>query len=180
MRATCPPISPDVVIVKVWLLSLWGYRNTNNYLKSDCIRPDSYQFTVSDLMQMLSQCVAAADEVLCRNVVSIEDHFIAYCRCREAVRSLGSCWSIAVWQRYARKCKPPVLWLYRNTLRPPLWCGLLVRIPGYRSRYPGFDFRPYQIFWEVVGLERGPFSLGRIIEEVLGRKSSGSDPENWD
>jgi hypothetical protein len=29
-------------------------------------------------------------------------------------------------------------------------------------------------FWEVVGLERGPLSLVRIIEELLEWKSSGS------
>jgi hypothetical protein len=37
--------------------------------------------------------------------------------------------------------------------------GLVVRVPGYRSRGPGFDSRRYQIFWEVVGLEWGPLSL---------------------
>jgi hypothetical protein len=36
-----------------------------------------------------------------------------------------------------------------------------------------FDSRRYQIFREVVGLERGPLSLRRTIEELLGRKSSG-------
>jgi hypothetical protein len=59
---------------------------------------------------------------------------------------------------------------------PPL-C-LVVRVPGYRSRGPGFDSRRYQIFREVVGLERGPLSLVSIIEELLGRKSSGSGLEN--
>jgi hypothetical protein len=49
-------------------------------------------------------------------------------------------------------------------------CGLVVRVPGYRSRGPGFDFRRYQIFWEIVGLERGTLSLVRIIEELLERK----------
>jgi hypothetical protein len=48
-------------------------------------------------------------------------------------------------------------------------CGLVVRVPGYRSRGPGFDSRPYQIFWEVVGLERGPLGLVRISEELLER-----------
>jgi hypothetical protein len=38
----------------------------------------------------------------------------------------------------------------------------------------GFDSRHYQIFWEVVGLERGPPSLVSTIEVVLGRKGSGS------
>jgi hypothetical protein len=46
-------------------------------------------------------------------------------------------------------------------------CGLVVRVSGYRSRGPGFDSWLYQIFWEVVGLERGPLSLVRITEELL-------------
>jgi hypothetical protein len=43
----------------------------------------------------------------------------------------------------------------------------------------GFDSRRYQIFWEVVGLERGPLSLVSI-EELLYRKVSGSGLENRD
>jgi hypothetical protein len=53
----------------------------------------------------------------------------------------------------------------------------------------GFESRPYQIFWEVAGLERGLFSLVSTAEELLGRKSSGSgleirkygsrDPSRW-
>jgi hypothetical protein len=54
--------------------------------------------------------------------------------------------------------------------RPP-------QLPGYWSRGPGFDSRRYQIFWEVVGLERGPLCLVTTIEELLGRKSSDSDLE---
>jgi hypothetical protein len=59
-------------------------------------------------------------------------------------------------------------------------CGLVVRVPGYRSRDPGFDFRLYQIFWEVVGLERGPLTISLVstIEELLGTNSSGSGLEN--
>jgi hypothetical protein len=34
----------------------------------------------------------------------------------------------------------------------------------------GFDSRHYQIFWEAVGLERGPLSLMSTIEELLERK----------
>jgi hypothetical protein len=68
-------------------------------------------------------------------------------------------------------------------------CGLVVRVPGYRSRGPGFHSRRYQIFWEVVGLERGPLSLVSTTEELLGWNSSGSglesreygrrDPSRW-
>jgi hypothetical protein len=54
----------------------------------------------------------------------------------------------------------------------------VVRVLGYRFRGPGFGSRRYQIFWEVVGLERGPLSLVSTIEELLGRKSSGSCLEN--
>jgi hypothetical protein len=53
-------------------------------------------------------------------------------------------------------------------------CDLVVRVRGYRSRGPGFDSRRYQIFWEVVGLERGPLSLVTITEKLLEWKSSGS------
>ena len=48
--------------------------------------------------------------------------------------------------------------------------GLVVGVSGYRYRGPGFDPRRYQIFWVVVGLERGPLSLVslvRSIEELL-------------
>jgi hypothetical protein len=67
--------------------------------------------------------------------------------------------------------------------------GLVVRVPGYRSRGPGFDSRSYQIFWEVVGLQRGPLSFVSAIEELIERKNSGSglesqergcmDPSRW-
>jgi hypothetical protein len=50
--------------------------------------------------------------------------------------------------------------------------GLVVRVPGYRSRDIGFDSRRYQIVSEVVDLERGPLSLVRITEELLDWKSS--------
>jgi hypothetical protein len=56
--------------------------------------------------------------------------------------------------------------------------GQVVRVPGYRSRCPGFHFRSYQIFWGVVGVERSPFSLVSTNEELLERKSSGSGLEN--
>jgi hypothetical protein len=49
-----------------------------------------------------------------------------------------------------------------------------------RSRGPGFDSRPYQIFWQVGGLERGPLSLVTTTEELLEWRSSGSGLENRD
>jgi hypothetical protein len=56
-------------------------------------------------------------------------------------------------------------------------CGLVVRVPGYRSRGPGFDSQRYQIFVEVLGLERGPLNLVRIIE-LLERKVAAPVLEN--
>jgi hypothetical protein len=38
-------------------------------------------------------------------------------------------------------------------LREDRLCGLAVRVYCYRSRGPGFDSRPYQIFWEVPPTE---------------------------
>jgi hypothetical protein len=60
--------------------------------------------------------------------------------------------------------------------RPPLWSsGQSFWLKIQRSE---FDSRRYQIFWEVVGLERGPLSLVNTTEELLGRKSSGFDLES--
>jgi hypothetical protein len=65
-------------------------------------------------------------------------------------------------------------WLHFSTRL----CGLVVRVPGYRSRGAGFDFRRYQVFWEVMGLEQGSLSLMSTIVELLGRNSSSSGLEN--
>jgi hypothetical protein len=53
------------------------------------------------------------------------------------------------------------------------FCGLVTRVPGYRTRGPGFDSRRYHIFLVVVGLERAALSLVKITEELLERNSSG-------
>jgi hypothetical protein len=74
-----------------------------------------------------------------------------------------------------------------DLFRPPLWCsGQSSWLQIQRS---GYDFRRYQIFWEVVGLARRPLSLASTAEELLGRESSGScleirdyglrDPPRW-
>jgi hypothetical protein len=46
-------------------------------------------------------------------------------------------------------------------------CALVVRVPCYRPRCPGFHSRRYQISRVVVGLEQGPLSLMKINEELL-------------
>jgi hypothetical protein len=71
--------------------------------------------------------------------------------------------------------------------RLPLWCS--GQISWLQIQRSGFDSRSYQIFWEVLGLERGPLSLVSTIEKLLWRKSNGSclesreygrrDPSRW-
>jgi hypothetical protein len=65
---------------------------------------------------------------------------------------------------------------YVEESRPTLWsCG---QSSWLQIQRPGFDSRSYQIFREVVGLERGPLSFVSTTEELLGRKSSGSGLES--
>jgi hypothetical protein len=62
--------------------------------------------------------------------------------------------------------------------RPPLWpSGQSSWLQIERS---WVDSRRYQIFWEVVGLKRGPLILVSTTEELLWRKSSGSGLESRD
>jgi hypothetical protein len=56
--------------------------------------------------------------------------------------------------------------MYRE---PDRICGLVIRVPGYRSRFTGFNSQRCQISGEVVQLSE--------IEELLER-SSGSGLEN--
>jgi hypothetical protein len=64
---------------------------------------------------------------------------------------------------------------YVEESRPPLWSsGQSSWLQIQRS---GCDSRCYQIFSEVVSLDRGPLSLASTTEELLGRKSSSSGLE---
>jgi hypothetical protein len=63
-------------------------------------------------------------------------------------------------------------------VRPPLWSG--GQSSWLQIKRCGFDSRHFQIFWELVGLKRGPLSLMSTTEEQLGWKNSGSDLENWE
>jgi hypothetical protein len=45
---------------------------------------------------------------------------------------------------------------------------------GDDNKTSGFYSRHYQIFWEVVGLERGPLSIMSTIEELLEKKIATS------
>jgi hypothetical protein len=61
---------------------------------------------------------------------------------------------------------------YVEESRPPIWSS------GESSCLQIQSSRLYQIFGEVVGLERGLLSLVSTIEELLGSKSSGSGLES--
>jgi hypothetical protein len=58
-------------------------------------------------------------------------------------------------------------------------CGLVVWV-WLQIQRSGFDSRRYQIFWEVVGLERGQLSHVCTIDELLERKSNGSGLQIWE
>jgi hypothetical protein len=60
---------------------------------------------------------------------------------------------------------------------PQLSSGQSSWLQILRSR---FDSRRCQIFWEVVGLERGPLSLVSAIKELLWRNSNGPGLESRD
>jgi hypothetical protein len=59
----------------------------------------------------------------------------------------------------------PILYPVKQYFFTPAFdrlCGLVVRVPGYKRRGPGFDYRRYQIFCIAVGLEWGLLSLMRM------------------
>jgi hypothetical protein len=55
-----------------------------------------------------------------------------------------------------------------------LTTAFLIQWSEFLATHAGFDSRSDHIFWEVVGMERGPLSFVRITEELLDWKSSGS------
>jgi hypothetical protein len=58
---------------------------------------------------------------------------------------------------------------------PPLWSS--GQSSWLQIQMSGFDFQRRHIFWEVMGLERGPLSLVSTTGELLGRESCGSGLE---
>ena len=106
---------------------------------------------------------------------------VLHCKDHETVRAAAGTRGFPSLQ-HTRSCRGD--WLRSNSrgcaVRADVWliyiqhnsptdrlCGLVVRVSGYRYRGLGFDSRRYQIFWVVVGLERGPLSLVRSTEELL-------------
>jgi hypothetical protein len=47
---------------------------------------------------------------------------------------------------FCRQCLNAVLFLSSTLWHTDRLCGIVVRVPGYRSRSPGFDSGLYQIF----------------------------------
>jgi hypothetical protein len=90
------------------------------------------------------------------------------------IRSMTSWLQTGIIMHKCIKCALCSILLSRtNNLCWDRLCGLVVKVPACKSRGPGFDSRCYQIFWEVVRLERGPLSLVRITEELF-KWNSGS------
>jgi hypothetical protein len=83
---------------------------------------------------------------------------------------------LAPWSRHQLSIHVTSLVFVITKNRPPLWSsGQSSWLQIQRS---WFDSRRYQIFWEVVGLERGPLSRVSTSEELLERNSSGFGLEN--
>jgi hypothetical protein len=61
------------------------------------------------------------------------------------------------------------VYVINNGMRDRL-CGLVVKSSWLQIQRSGFDFRSYQIFWEVVGLERGPLNLVSTTESYVKEK----------
>jgi hypothetical protein len=84
---------------------------------------------------------------------------------------------------YCVSCEVRTEFIYVMYKKVDHLCHLVVRVPGYRSRGPGFDSRRYKIFCELVGLERGSFSFVSTTEELLHRKSCRKhgrrNPSRW-
>jgi hypothetical protein len=91
-------------------------------------------------------------------------------------------WSIWNWniRKRAHFQGVMVTWITEsNICRLLAWDFLMNWVhENNRPGHPGFDSWHYQIFWELVCLERGLLSLVRITEELLERKSSCSQSRN--
>jgi hypothetical protein len=81
------------------------------------------------------------------------------------------------WVKFQLGCNIPLNVFLQAVTTKDCLCGLVVRVPSYRSGRPGVDSRALQGKKKVVGLERGLLSLVSTTEELLGRNSSGSGLE---
>jgi hypothetical protein len=138
---------------------------------SSCWRPSSTVFHWE--MQVSMNCLISLLQKKI-NFTALEIEYLNLMQIKECVihcykmsgKSLNSSLIISLSIVIVQKTFVFKTWV-RNSDR---FCGLVVRVPGYRSRGPEFNSQHYQIFWEVVGQERSPLSLVSTVEELLGRK----------
>jgi hypothetical protein len=83
---------------------------------------------------------------------------------------------IRVFWRGFHRIRPNTRARAHTHIWPPLWS--IGQSSWLQIQRSGFDSRRYQIFWEVVGLERGSLSLMSTTEELLGINCSDSGLEN--
>jgi hypothetical protein len=114
-----------------------------------------------------------------------------YCKVETNMREISNRYTILVGrfdckettgepQEYTEGYSNPVCLFYCLCFSQwqPLWSS--GQSSWLQHKRSGFDSRRYQIFWEVVGLERGALSLVSTTGELLERKSSSSGLESTD
>jgi hypothetical protein len=136
----------------------------------------SYTFLLQFLIRDQSNCVMYLSSIY--EVQKYCTSFASWNCCYTNNFTSRKClWNDISWCKI-RRMHSGWWWSVLVQSRPPLWSGGQSNcLQNQRSK---FDSRRYQIFWEVVGLERVPLSLMITTEELLERKSSGSDLENRD
>jgi hypothetical protein len=145
-----------------------------------CENPTSHTCLISFLLRgcVLEFCInrvhwatelSASMHIILTQTCSAHGHFLWFvvyldCLCGLVVRVPGHITEI-----YCVSCEVRTEFLcYPEESRPPL--GPSDRSSWLQIQMSWFDSRRYQIFWEVVVMERGTFSLVSGTEELLRRK----------
>jgi hypothetical protein len=112
--------------------------------------------------------------IVLKQSYQVQANFFFECRASRTTVSLESTFQNCT--RYSGLHVVLTLFVFFSLSWPSLWSsGHSSWLQILRSR---FDSLRYQIFWEVVGLERGLLGLANTIEGLLERKSSGCGLEN--
>jgi hypothetical protein len=112
----------------------------------------------------ITACEQTANSVLPSEVLSMYQH--------KLYSTVSSCLYCFVHPLYLTTLRNYSLYYWKLTDSVVSGQGSWLQIQRF-----GFDSRRYQIFWEVVGLDRGSLSLVRMIEELF-QGNSGSGLEN--